>query len=777
MEKLFEVLEFDKIKNLLLKYNVNKLSLKKVLELKPSFKIETVKEELLKTKEAYLLVNMGTFPSLTYVSDISDYLTSLSKNATIELKEIYEFVSFLEAINALKNFVNKNKLNEDSYFYTLDYINNLKPINELLNLIKNCISPNYTLFDDASSKLKNIRNAIKKCENEIKDKLNSYLKNEALYLSDNYIATRGNHYVLPVKAAYKNKISGLVIDVSDSQNTIFIEPYSIIENNVTLENLHYEESLEVARIIKSICEYINKYNDILVINNKILGELSFMILKGSFGLNNNYEIATINENNKLELIKATHPLIPKDVVVSNDFYLGGENSKIIVISGPNAGGKTVALKTVGLLVLMNQCGLPISVSKATLPIFSDIFVDIGDEQSIALSLSGFSSHMKNVSYIINHLNKNSLVIMDELGSKTDPLEGEALAKAIIDYLEDSGAMALITTHYLGIKDYAKENSMITLASMSFDEDSLKPTYKLLLDVIGRSYALEISLRLGLKKEIIEKAKTYKNNRTNDLDALIDEMSLKLKKQENIIASLNEKEKELNNKLLEINKSKEKLEKEYQKALDEINTKKEEIIDDAIQEILDISDEYKNKLQQEGFKQHLKNKALENLEALKESSLKENKSNEKLEVGDSAIIKDLNSKVTIKEIKGDKAVVINNNTTMIVSLNSLIKTTNEPKTTKKNITHNYYDNLARNIPISLNIIGLHVDEALVAIKNYLDSASLVNYQSVTIIHGFGSGTLRKITHEYLKKCPYVKEFHLGGFNEGGSGATIVQLKHK
>ncbi len=777
MEKLFEVLEFDKIKDMLLKYNINSLSFKKVNELKPNYFIETVKEELNKTKEAYLLFNLGTFPSLTYVNDISDYLNKVGKNAVLDLEEIYQFVSFLESINSLKQFINKNKLLDDKFFYTLNYINNLQPLNDLLEQIKFCISPNYTLYDNASSKLKNIRNSIKKCENEIKDKLNGYLRNNSSILSDNYIATRGNHYVLPVKAAFKNQIKGLVIDVSDSQNTFFIEPYSVIENNVLLENLHYEEEMEIQRIIKALCEFINKYNRILNNNNDILKEISFMMLKGSFGLNNNYEIASINEENIISLIKATHPLIDKNSVVANNFYLGGQNNRIIVISGPNAGGKTVALKTIGLIVLMNQCGLPLPIKEGNLPIFKNIFVDIGDEQSIALSLSGFSSHMKNVSYILDHIDNHSLVIMDELGSKTDPNEGEALAKAIIDYIEDSGAIALITTHYLGIKDYAKENSQITLASMGFDEESLKPTYKLLLDVVGRSYALEISYRLGLNPKIIDKAKEYKNTKANDLDLLIDEMSKKVKKQDELVNSLKEKEKELNDKLQEISKSKEKLQKEYDDVLEEANLKKDELINEAYEEIINISNDFKNKMQNEGFKQHLKNNALEKLNNLKDNNINKVVSNENLEVSDYAIIKSINKIVQIKEIKGDKCLVVANNTTMIVSKSDLTKTTIEPKTTKKNITHNYIDNLQRNIPISLNIIGLHVDEALIALKNYLDSAILARYQNVTIIHGFGSGALRKATHEYLKNCKFVEDFRLGGFNEGGQGATIVTLKIK
>ena len=773
MNKIFDILEFDKIKELILKHNINALSRKMVYDLKPSFFDEIIQEKLDQTKEAYLLVNLGTFPSLGQVNDLSNHLDKVHKNGVLTIEEIYEFVTFLEVVYNCKQFVLNNKLESEKFFYTLKYISSLSLVSELKDQISYCVSPNYTLYDHASSKLKTIRQSIRKCENEIKDKLNGYLRNNASMLSDNYIATRGTHYVLPVKAAYKNQIRGIVIDVSSSQSTYFIEPYSVTENNILLEQLRYDEEIEIQRIIKALCELINKHYDVMINNLS-----SFMILKGTYGLNNNYEVASLNNDNEITLIGAYHPLIDIKKVVSNDFFIGGNYNRVVVISGPNAGGKTVALKTIALLVLMNQCGLPLPIKKASLAVFRNIFVDIGDEQSIELSLSGFSSHMKNVTNILNNIDSHSLVIMDELGSKTDPSEGEALAKAIIEYINDSKALAIVSTHYIGIKDYAKENMQITLASMGFDEQNLLPTYKLLLNVVGRSYALEISYRLGLNNKIIENAKKYKSEASNNLDMLIDELSKKLKEENLLVEQIKEKEAKLQLRLDEITKEKEKLQHDYDLALKEVNNKKEEMIEEAYLQIQQIVDDFKNANNKEGYKHHLKNNAVEALENLsnKEESVENN--DKIINVGDDVRLISIGKIAKVKDIKGNKATIVSNNTTMIVSLKELEKISiNKTKQQKRQVKIQTLDAMQKNVPMSLNLIGMRVDEALIALRNYIDASLLVRYQQVNVIHGFGTGALRKAVHEYLKNCKYVVEYRLGGFNEGGAGATIVVLKGK
>jgi len=779
MEKTLEILELNKIKDLILNYNINSLSRKKVLELKPLYFDEVVQEQLDQTKEGNKLVTLGTFPSLGSANDLSSYLDCIAKNSVISLEEIYDFVYNLELCSSLKQFIVKSKLDDKEFFYTHKYIDSLYTLNVLYDQIKYCVTPNFQLYDHASVKLKAIRSDIRKLEAEIKDKLNGYLRNNSNMLSDNYIATRGTHLVLPVKVEYKNQIKGLILDVSNSSNTVFIEPYSVTEANIKLEQLKYDEEVEIQRIIKSLCLLINRHNSELLCNNSCIEELSFMILKGNYGINNNYEIATLNEENHVEIIGAKHPLINKENVIANDFYLGGKDNNIIVISGPNAGGKTVALKTIGIIVLMNQCGLPLPVKSANLPVFRNIFVDIGDEQSIEQSLSGFTSNMKNITNIVNQVDSHSLVILDELGSKTDPSEGEALAKAIIDYLANKKAIAMVTTHYVGIKDYAKESSNITLASMGFDEDTLNPTYKLLINVIGRSYALEISERLGLKKEIIEKARSYKSEKQLNMDVVIDELSNKLQKENIILENIKEKEALLNIKLDEINNEKERLNAEYNKALEEVNSKKEQMLEEAYKEVNEIVEEFKRENDEQGFKHHLKNKAIDKLNKLSPNNKVFEDEVEEIKVGDTVKIKSIGKVCEVKEIKGSKVMLQAGNTSMQVPITDLVKINaiKPSKVAKRQVRVQEVDAISKNVPLSLNLIGMHVDEATNALKFYIDACVLVRYQTCTIIHGFGTGALRKAVHEFLKNSPYVEKFELGGYGQGGAGATLVTFKRK
>ncbi|MCI5745836.1 MAG: Smr/MutS family protein [Erysipelotrichaceae bacterium] len=775
---IFDVLEFNKIKERLLLSNINALSSKKISLIKPYYDDEIIQEEIDKTKEGYLLVSLGTFPNLAYLNDISLSLDKVHKNAILSLEEIYEVSNTLSCIISIKEFVSNHKIDNEKFRYTLNYINKLQSLPDLLEQIKFTITPSFTIYDHASSKLKTIRSNIKKCEVEIKEKLNNFLRNNAQYLTDNYIANRKNHYVLPVNASYKNKVSGLLIDVSSTQNTYFIEPYFVSEYTILLEQLHYEEEIEIQRIIKALCDLINRNYDELLINNEILSEISFILLKGNFGLSNSYEVATLNDNNEFNIKGAYHPLIDSKKVIKNDFALGGNNNNIIVISGPNAGGKTVALKTVALIALMNQCGLPLPVKEASLPVFRHIFVEIGDEQSIEQSLSGFSSHMKNVIEIVNHIDDHSLVIIDELGGKTDPIEGEALAKAIIDYFCQKNVLAMITTHYLGIKDYAALTSSITLASMGFNEDTLLPTYRLLLDVIGRSYALEISSRLGLNENIIDKARHYKSASHNTLDSIIDELSKKLNSINLELEKINKQKHELEEKSALLTEEKNKFLEQQKAFLNKSNQEKDEMLFEAQEQIQQIVNEFKDSLQKDGLKPHLKNNALNKLALLSTNNDENNNDcNENIKVNDEVIITSLSKIGIVKDIKNDKCIVDYGNGTIKVSLNDLKKNTNKKVINKKVVKLQAHEAVSRNVPLSLMLVGMHVDEALIALRNYIDAAMLVRYQQVRIVHGYGTGALRKAVHEYLKSCKYVESFHLGGFNEGGSGATVVILRMK
>ena len=770
MKDISQILEFDKIKNQILKYNVNPLSRKIIEQMEPFYNKVRVQEELNKTSEGYKIVNLGTLPSLTRLVDLSSYLEILEKNGTLTTIEIYEFLHHFNIIKDLKEF-NKNK--KDEFYYFDSYVNQLAYVYEIVDRITSCIGEDYNILDNASSDLKKIRKNIKVHEDEIKNKMQGFLSSHSDMLTDSYVASRKNRLVLPIKASYKNNIKGVVVDVSDSGLTYFIEPYEVVNLNLELESLHQEEEIEIRRIIKALCLLIAKSVDKIRLNNELLTEISFIVLKGRYGLASDYEIASLNDS-YLELINARHPLIDKNKVVSNDFILGKDNSNILVISGPNAGGKTVSLKTVGLLVYMNQCGLPIPVRSASLKVFSNIFVDIGDDQSIEESLSGFTSHIINVSHILNKMDKDSLVILDELGSKTDPSEGEALAKAILDELDDKKVIALVTTHYVGIKDFAKESSSIILASMSFNETSMEPTYKLILNIVGRSYALEISKKLGLSDKILNKARLYKNQMSATLEQLIDSLNKQLKVEETKINELNNKTKELEGLKQELAISKQKMERDQEKILKEYEQKQEQLLEESRLQIEEMIRELENK-NKDDFKLHHKTTILKKLDEMQKTDNVVYLDNQELKIGDYVYIEKLHRYGILKEIKNKEVVVDCKNNTIKIA-KSEVKKVKEPQNKEDSkVSIKRPDTLSKKVALSLNVVGYRVVEALEMVDNYLDEAMLCNYASVTIIHGTGTGTLKKAIQEHLKTKKYVVSFRNGEYGEGGYGVTIVNLK--
>ena len=708
-------------------------------------------------------------PNLAALKDLEIYLHQLQRGKILELPEIYDFLIHLQIVQELKQF--QKNLSTESYPFTFQYIQQLFYFSSIVNQIQFCIAPNFTIYDHASSDLKSIKKRIRQCEEEIKNILQQLLKRYADYVTDYLIASKNNHLVLPIKASYKNAIKGMIIDTSDSGQTYYIEPQEVIELNLRLESLKYEQGVEEKRIIKALCQMLLKEKEAFYKNNEALKELSFLYLKGCYGLEKGYEIATLNDS-YISLIQAKHPLIDAQKVIPNDYVLGKNHQRILVISGPNAGGKTVSIKTIALLVYMNQCGLPLPVQNASLKIFKHLFVDIGDEQSIEESMSGFSSHMANVAKILKNADEHSLVVLDELGSKTDPKEGEALAKAILDDLDDRKIMALVTTHYVGIKDFAKTSSSILLSSMSFDENTMTPTYKLLFNVVGRSYALEISTRLGISSSIIEKAKKYKDEDTSTLEHLIDSMNQQKKEEELRLFNIKKQEETIQQLKIKLQKEQEELQQKKQKIIQDYKKQQEDILEQTKKEVQLLISQLQNTNKEE-FKLHHKNAILSQLQQLQEEE-KQELQVEEFHIGDDVYVKTLQNYGKIQEIKNQYAIILSNNTSIKVSLKDLKKAQGQPKkTTSKPLL--YPQDRLPNVPTSINVVGYRVEEALNVLTSYLDQALLANYPSVTIIHGLGTGTLKKAIQEFLKQRSFVKSYRSGGYGEGGTGVTIVQLK--
>lgn len=766
-----QTLEFAKIKEQILKYNINALSRKKIENLQPFFYYEQVQEELEKTKEGYLLKNSGSFPSLTQIIDLDNPLGILKKGGLLSLTEIYDFYTQQIMIYDLKQFLKENKL-ETPHIHRL--LTQLTYCSEIVEKIKKCIDINFHLYDTASEKLKKIRSDIKSSEGEVKIILNRFLKQNSEYLAENLIVSRGNHLVVPVKATYKNHIQGILLDVSETKQTYYIEPYCVVEKNIEIENLHYEEIVEENRIIKALCQLLSHYQESLRQNNSLLAEISFIYLKGSYGVAENLEIAHLVQKQEIYLKRAKHPLIAAEKVIANDYILGNKAPKMIVISGPNAGGKTVALKTVALLLLMNQCGLPLPCSEATLGVFSSIFVDIGDDQSIENSLSGFSSHIYHLKKIIEKITPQSFVALDELGSKTDPVEGEALAKAVIDFIVKKESLAMISTHYVGIKDYAKNENHILLASMSFDTTTFTPTYHLLTNVVGRSYALEIAARMGLPVQIIDQARIYKKENAQNMEKVIDELTEKLLLEKEKLKSIEDLERKLLEKEEKLRKKEEELEKRKFVLHDEIELEKEEFLLEAEEKLENLFQELKQKGE---LKLHHKTDAKQKIEGMfkKEEKTKEKIVDEELAIHDDVYIIPMQKEAKLVSIKGDNCIVLVNNKQIQIKKSNLKKMKKEKEKKKKPTKSVYVNTISKSVPSSLNVVGLHVDEALLKLEQYLDDALLLHYKTVTIIHGTGTGTLKKAVEEYLKNKKFVESYRKGVYGEGGIGVTVVNLK--
>lgn len=760
-----KLLEFNVIKDMLAKYATLKLNKIRIENLKLITSKDKLQTELNKTDEASRILLRHGRIIIEELNDLYFSVNKANKGATLNIEELYDIKNSFKIIKENINFSKNIDQNEFKEFFNL--INNLNVCNELNITLTKTIMDSHTINDNASPKLKKIRNEIKSLDSQIKDKLLKLINAYSNILTDTNIIFKNGKQVLAVQSAHKYKLGGIIVDESNSGYTSYVEPEEIYKITSKINMLKNEENEEVLRILMELSKLVAKYSNEIIVNFDSLLELDFMFAKGEYGNNIGAKVAKLSDNT-LKLIKAKHPLIDKDKVVSNDFYLSDDTKKVLIISGPNTGGKSVALKTVGILSYMNQCGLALSVDgEAILPVFDNIYVDIGDNQSIISSLSTFSSHISNIAYILNYITAESLVLLDEVGAGTDPKEGEALAMAIVDYCHSKDCFLLSSTHYDNLKTFALNKDYIEVSSMEFDKVNLKPTYRLLKGQIGKSYALEISSRYGINKEIIDKSYMYKEEYSSSTEKMLKKLEIKLEEQQEIIDKYEEQSNELN-RLIEENKLKEKelknkIEEIKEKAKDEIN----ELIKVSKNEINDI---LKSIRKNDNLKMHeaiIANKKLDGFIIQEEN---EDIINDNFNVGDTVKIISLNKVGKIASVNKNKYGVNTGNLTINVDGSDLEKT--KVKTTSK-VTINSKVRTTK-MSMELNLIGKRVEEALNELSAYLDRARLMNLPSVRIIHGYGTGRLQKAIHEYLKKENNI-EYHFGGQNDGGMGSTIVEFK--
>ena len=771
--KYLKTLEFDKIIEKLTTYCKTYIGKENVANLLPTFNQLKVTSLLELTNEATSLIyRKGNIP-LSDLPNIEISIKNLESSATLSISALLNIARFLKISREVKEYFSSgDDIDLSNYQKLSDIFEAIYTNKSVEEKIYSVILDENTIADTASSKLSSIRRQAKKLEQEIREKLNSFIHSSTYskYIMEPIITIRENRYVLPIKEEYKSQVKGFIHDVSSSGSTVFIEPISVFDLNSEISNLKIEEEIEIERILAELSSMLYDYTESMKSNISTLGDLDLIFAKASYSLDIDGICPKINDEKFVVLKSARHPLIDKNVVVPIDISIGNDYS-CLVITGPNTGGKTVALKTTGLLLLMVYCGIYIPVKEGSgIYVFDNIFVDIGDEQSIQENLSTFSSHISNIVEITNNVTSNSLVLVDELGSGTDPIEGANLAISILEYLFKANAITICTTHYQELKNYCLTHKGFQNASFEFDLDNLKPTYKLLIGIPGKSNAFAISKKLGLNEEILKSASNLMKSQDVSIEELmknIYDSKLAIEKEKEEIEK-NSNQIEALRKSLEIQNSnqKEKQDKILDKARNEAKQILQSAKDEANSVIRKLNNLGKNDL---ASANNLRNELNDNLKELNSDTADDGINLESL--------LELNNKFSLKSSKIDsnskKGSTHSSNSTKgsFNNVGSNNKTSSHSSVTfAKNSTFK-----AQNISSEINVIGQTVDEAIFVIDKYLDDCAIAKLSPVRIVHGKGTGKLREGIHKFLRTNPHVKSFRLGTFGEGEMGVTVVELK--
>ena len=771
--KYLKTLEFDKIIEKLTTYCKTYIGKENVANLLPTFNQYKVTSLLELTNEATSLIyRKGNVP-LSDLPNIEISIKNLESSATLSISALLNIARFLKISREVKEyFSSSDDIDLSNYQKLSDIFESIYTNKNIEEKIYSVILDENTIADTASSKLSSIRRQAKKLEQEIREKLNSFIHSSTYskYIMEPIITIRENRYVLPIKEEYKSQVKGFIHDVSSSGSTVFIEPISVFDLNSEISNLKIEEEIEIERILAELSSMLYDYTESMKSNISTLGDLDLIFAKASYSLDIDGICPKINDEKFVVLKSARHPLIDKNVVVPIDISIGNDYS-CLVITGPNTGGKTVALKTTGLLLLMVYCGIYIPVKEgSSIYVFDNIFVDIGDEQSIQENLSTFSSHISNIVEITNNVTSNSLVLVDELGSGTDPIEGANLAISILEYLFKANAITICTTHYQELKNYCLTHKGFQNASFEFDLDNLKPTYKLLIGIPGKSNAFAISKKLGLNEEILKSASNLMKSQDVSIEELmknIYDSKLAIEKEKEEIEK-NSNQIEALRKSLEIQNSnqKEKQDKLLDKARNEAKQILQSAKDEANSVIRKLNNLGKNDLTSAN---NLRNELNDKLKELNSNTADDGINLESL--------LELNNKFSLKSSKIDsnskKGSTHSSNSTKgsFNNVGSNNRTSSHSSVTfAKNSTFK-----AQNISSEINVIGQTVDEAIFVIDKYLDDCAIAKLSPVRIVHGKGTGKLREGIHKFLRTNPHVKSFRLGTFGEGEMGVTVVELK--
>ena len=785
-DKTLNVLEYSKIIDMLMQQAGSEMTRKVISELKPVYDVREIRERQEETTEAVRLINAkGPMPVGGFY-DIEGIVSFTRKGGVLTMAQLLRVLYNQKTADRILTFLKSDEIPE---LPIIDSIAEVLVVHkDLIREIDRCILSEDEMADSASSELRSIRKAIVRQSDALKAKMNQILNSERTVLQDAIVTIRNGRYVIPVKQEHKNRVPGIIHDQSGSGATLFIEPQVIVNMNNELRQLELDEKAEMDRILSELSDMVSEAYHDLVNNQKLLLQLDLFMAKGKLSIEMDAEGPEINEEGVLRLRQARHPLIDKDKVVPVDISIG-EGYKTLVITGPNTGGKTVTLKTAGLLSLMAQTGLHIPTAPGSrVPVYRRVFADIGDEQSIEQSLSTFSSHMSNIVQIMREAGEGCLVLLDELGAGTDPTEGAALAIAILEDLARSGACSIATTHYTELKKYAISTEGVENASMEFDVDSLSPTFRLVIGLPGKSNAFEISKKLGLDGRITDRASELLDSGDlafEDVVSTLEEEKKKAEEERDEAARINA---EIKRQKEELDKQEKKLAERREKEIERAREEARDIIREARETADDFKEELKEIARLESLGERTKRfdegrRKLKSVEKKNRSTIKREVSNdpvdpETLRIGERVKILTLGQNGEIVELPDEKgdlqvqcgAMKIGVNVTDIMLIDNPVK---KPK--KKSSYAGLYKSKTQTISTSVDVRGKNLDDALMDVEKYIDDAFMSGLPEVTIIHGRGEGILSKGIRARLRSLKHVKDYRRGGFNEGGDGVTVVRFK--
>lgn len=786
-KKVLKTLEYYKIIDMLSEFATSASGKELCNNLEPSTDLVEIKLTQQQTADALTRIYQKGSLSFSGTHNVGASLKRLEIGGTLNIEELLKIASLLEVAKRAKTYSRSDR--GDTKADSLDeFFSRIEPLTPLLEEIRRCIISEDEIADDASVNLRNIRRSMKNINEKIRNQMNTMLNSTSTrnLLQDAVITMRNGRYCLPVKAESKGQVPGMIHDQSSTGSTLFIEPMSVVKLNNDLREFSLKEQEEIETILANLSNLTAEYIPYLEDNFKILTKLDFIFAKGSLAKKYNGTAPIFNLEHRIRIRKGRHPLLDSHKVVPIDIHLG-DDFDLLIVTGPNTGGKTVSLKTVGLFTLMGQAGLHIPANdRSELSIFEEVFADIGDEQSIEQNLSTFSSHMTNIISILKNVNENSLVLFDELCAGTDPTEGAALAISILSRLHNYGIRTMATTHYSELKVFALSTSGVENACCEFSIETLSPTYRLLIGIPGKSNAFAISGKLGLPADIIEEAKNHMTEQDENFEDLISDLESSRITIENERLETEQYKKEIEALKHKLEEKQEKLDNQRDKIIRQANEEAYAILREA-KEVADQTIKNFNKygqgnpsakeMEQERSRLRGKMNDLEKNMTQKQQETTNHKIPKKLRIGDSVKVLSMNLKGTVHTLpnaKGDLYVQMGILRSLVNIKDLVLLEDPSPFGNKKKSTGSGKIKMSKSASISaeINLIGKTTDEAIALLDKYLDDAYLAHMPSVRVVHGKGTGALRKAVHNHLKRLKYVQSFRLGEFGEGDSGVTIV-----